>query len=305
MLPGAPAIAPGAGGRLHHVPGAVQVRVDDREPALDAEVDRRLRELAAAVVDHEHRAGRSARRWLASSASTCSGSRMVIAHVPILRSRCLLDAGRGLLELLLAPAADHDVGAESRAARRRSRGPIPEPPPETRKTLPGQQVGAEHDRMSRELLVGEAPVAGRASVGFESLGATVVSMFLVSMCSPKMATLATLRLGMPPRLCVSPSAGEPQLPLAGAAEQLQVDLVGHAQAGRADRVAEALQARRRSGRGSRRRGRSGRRARRARRAPGIGEPEILHQHQLGDREAVVHFHQVDLRRAARSMPASR
>ena len=49
--PGDFALAPLAGGALHHVPGAVEIRVDDREPALDAEVDGRLRKLPAAVVD--------------------------------------------------------------------------------------------------------------------------------------------------------------------------------------------------------------------------------------------------------------
>ncbi len=116
--------------------------------------------------------------------------------------------------------------------------------------------------------------------------------------SPKTETLAMLRLGMPPRLCVSPMDGPwpgaaAKLALARAPEQLQVDLVRHAQAAGADRMAEALEtAVDLAGDG-------------AvpvvaaieyivRRPADVGQSEILHQHELGDREAVVHLDQIDL-----------
>src|SRR5260221_10093440 len=44
-------VAPALGGRLHHVPGAVQIGVDDRVPALDRKIDRGLRKLPAGAVD--------------------------------------------------------------------------------------------------------------------------------------------------------------------------------------------------------------------------------------------------------------
>ena len=44
-------IAPASSGGLHHVPGAVEVGVDDRVPALVGEIHRVRRELAAGVVD--------------------------------------------------------------------------------------------------------------------------------------------------------------------------------------------------------------------------------------------------------------
>jgi len=46
-------VAPAPSRRLHHVPRAVQVGVDDGVPALDAEIDRRLRKLPARAVDEE------------------------------------------------------------------------------------------------------------------------------------------------------------------------------------------------------------------------------------------------------------
>src|SRR5262249_50392739 len=45
------ALVPRAGGGLPHVPGAVEVVVDDRRPALWLEVERHLRELTAGIVD--------------------------------------------------------------------------------------------------------------------------------------------------------------------------------------------------------------------------------------------------------------
>src|SRR5579883_2218471 len=47
------AISPAPGGGLHHVPCAVQIGVDDGFPALDGEINCRLRKLPASVVD-EH-----------------------------------------------------------------------------------------------------------------------------------------------------------------------------------------------------------------------------------------------------------
>src|SRR5262249_14305498 len=83
-----------------------------------------------------------------------------------------------------------------------------------------------------------------------------------------------------------------QLTLARASEQLLVDLVRHPQSARADRVPEALESP----------------VRLARnlpfpivaaaenvigRAAHLGKTEILHHHELGDGEAVVHLHQID------------
>ena len=116
-----------------------------------------------------------------------------------------------------------------------------------------------------------------------------------------------LRLGMPPRLWVSPIAGpcpaRPRsLALAGAPEQLQIDLVGHAQAGGADRMAEALQAAvDLAGNGAVAVVSAVEHV--VRRPADVGEAQILHQHQLGDREAIVHLDQIDLSRGLR-MPAS-
>src|SRR5262245_50539188 len=47
------ALAPALGGGLHHVPGAVEVGVDDGVPALDREIDRGLRKLPAGAVDED------------------------------------------------------------------------------------------------------------------------------------------------------------------------------------------------------------------------------------------------------------
>ncbi|MBA7682005.1 hypothetical protein ES703_90351 [subsurface metagenome] len=47
------AVAPALRGGLHHVPGAVEVGVDDGVPALDREVDRSLRGLSAGAVDED------------------------------------------------------------------------------------------------------------------------------------------------------------------------------------------------------------------------------------------------------------
>jgi hypothetical protein len=44
-------VAPTPGSLLHHVPGAVEIGVDDGVPALHREVDRGLRKLAAGAVD--------------------------------------------------------------------------------------------------------------------------------------------------------------------------------------------------------------------------------------------------------------
>ena len=44
-------VAPAFCGGLHHVPGAVQIGVDDRVPAFDRKVDRGLRKLSAGAVD--------------------------------------------------------------------------------------------------------------------------------------------------------------------------------------------------------------------------------------------------------------
>src|SRR5262249_27346808 len=42
---------PRSGRGLHHVPGAVEVVVDDRRPTLWLKVERHLRELTAGIVD--------------------------------------------------------------------------------------------------------------------------------------------------------------------------------------------------------------------------------------------------------------
>ncbi|MGY3482768.1 hypothetical protein ACVW1C_000651 [Bradyrhizobium sp. USDA 4011] len=51
MLPGCLRSRQRGARGLHHVPGAVEIGVDDRVPALDREIDRGLRELAAGAVD--------------------------------------------------------------------------------------------------------------------------------------------------------------------------------------------------------------------------------------------------------------
>src|SRR5207302_7030109 len=84
-----------------------------------------------------------------------------------------------------------------------------------------------------------------------------------------------------------------QLALACPSKQLKINLICHTQAGRADGVSEALQAP------------IDLTWDRAvaiisallyivRCAPHIGKTQILHQHQLGDREAIVHLDEVDL-----------
>ena len=45
------AVAPTLGRGLHHVPGAVQIGVDDGVPAFYREIDRGLRKLSAGAVD--------------------------------------------------------------------------------------------------------------------------------------------------------------------------------------------------------------------------------------------------------------
>src|SRR6185503_3041057 len=44
-------VAPALRGCLHHVPGAVQIGIDDGVPALHGKIDRRLRKLPAGAVD--------------------------------------------------------------------------------------------------------------------------------------------------------------------------------------------------------------------------------------------------------------
>ena len=107
-----------------------------------------------------------------------------------------------------------------------------------------------------------------------------------------------LRFGMPAEVMGEADGGAvagaaAELPVAGAPEQLQIDLVGHAQARSADGVAEAFETAVDLARN------------RAvaivaavehvmRCASGIGEAEILHQHEFGNRKTVVHFDEVDL-----------
>src|SRR5213082_220839 len=90
-----------------------------------------------------------------------------------------------------------------------------------------------------------------------------------------------------------PDGRRAQLAVARPSKQLKINLIRHTQAGRTDGVSEALQA--------------------AvdltwdsavaiistllyivRCAPHTGKTQILHQHQLGDREAIVHLDEVDL-----------
>src|SRR3546814_6595050 len=47
---------PALGRLLHHPPGAVEIGVDDGEPALAGEIDRVLRKLASGVVDQRIKA---------------------------------------------------------------------------------------------------------------------------------------------------------------------------------------------------------------------------------------------------------
>ena len=112
-----------------------------------------------------------------------------------------------------------------------------------------------------------------------------------------METLAMFRLGVPPKLCVSPSEGpRPERPRScrspARPQKLQIDFICHAQACRTDRMAEAFQAAVDL---------AGYRA-----IPIIAavayvvgcttfvrQSQIFHQHKLGDRKAIVHFDQVD------------
>ena len=162
-----------------------------------------LRKLAAAVVDHEVEPAEALpglgyeRVDLFRVADGHRARGDVAIEVPP-------DAVSRFLELLLAPAADHDVGAEPRQCVRHS-ATHPGAAARHEAGLAREQIRAKRDWMSRELLVGESPVTGRAG-GLEPAHSSVHRQFL---CSPNTDTLATLRFGMPPRLCVSPNAGEP------------------------------------------------------------------------------------------------
>src|SRR5690606_668624 len=93
-------------GRLHHVPGAIEIGVDDRVPAFDGDVERRLAELAARIVDQAVQPAPAL-----PGVSDGSGTLLRIAYVQ-LAGRCLAsglpDQLASLLQQILPPAADQD-----------------------------------------------------------------------------------------------------------------------------------------------------------------------------------------------------
>ena len=94
----------------------------------------------------------------------------------------------------------------------------------------------DRERLAVELLEVEALLRERSGLRWADRGGAQPVLL------PTIETKLTQRPGAPPRLWVRPSFGRLDLARAGLAAQLEPHLVHHAQAARADRVAEALEA---------------------------------------------------------------
>src|SRR5262245_30343772 len=105
------ALDPGSRGGLHHVPGAVEVVVDHRRPALWREVERHLRELAASIVDENVEASA-----LAPYIGEEGRTPRVIAYVEgfgVEPRAETLEEGFGLRQSVLVAPQNGEIGAET------------------------------------------------------------------------------------------------------------------------------------------------------------------------------------------------
>src|SRR5262249_16194130 len=106
-------LAPQPCSALHHVPGAVQIGIDDRVPTLDREADGGRWILSAAVVDH----GVDLTEALPGRLHELLDLRRIADRHRLshdLAADALLHALRRLRQLLGAPPADHNVRAKPR-----------------------------------------------------------------------------------------------------------------------------------------------------------------------------------------------
>src|SRR5687768_13040737 len=179
----------------------------------------------------------------AINSSTRSGSRIVIGHVAMARpsSRCTPAAVSSSFSALRPQII---TSAPSLASRYVMARPSPLPPPETTNTCP-------RSRSSRNTLGSRASCSSvyPQRVCSSCFGAE----FKVGLSTDGEAPGASdggkaeqrdagnVAIGNPTEVVRQAEGGRRQLSFAGAAEQLQIDFVGHAQSRRADRVAEALQ----------------------------------------------------------------
>ena len=111
------AITPVARGVLHHVPGAVQVGVDYRIPALRLDIDGRLRELTSGVVDQDVQPA-----VLAPDLVHHRGDLVRVTYGHRVSADFAAQAAQEfsrLLQPLLIAAADGDGRAQAREQRRR------------------------------------------------------------------------------------------------------------------------------------------------------------------------------------------
>src|SRR5262245_23851026 len=109
------ALGPRSGGGLHHVPGAVEVVVDDRRPALWLEVERHLRELTTGIVDENVEASQ-----LAPYAGNEGSATVMVADVEGfgVDSRTeTLKEGFGLRQSVLVAAQNGEFGTQTRKQR--------------------------------------------------------------------------------------------------------------------------------------------------------------------------------------------
>src|SRR5262252_5826766 len=104
------ALGPRSGGGLHHVPGAVEVVVDHRRPALWLEVERHLRELTAGIADENVEASQ-----LAPYVGDKGHTARVVADVEgfgVERCAEALEEGLGPRQSLLVAPQNGEIGAE-------------------------------------------------------------------------------------------------------------------------------------------------------------------------------------------------